>query len=136
VKEEEKDTMEIFSVKAFLRQIQILCFLDGLELAGTKENDFSEEEGTLFLKFLRTKIDEIGATRFGSSKEQVTLRESLANEIEHFWERHYLSFASICRQIRVKKIERRQFLLDHKWVGRNDPCPCGSGKKFKKCCLN
>lgn len=23
-----------------------------------------------------------------------------------------------------------------KQVGRNDPCPCGSGKKFKKCCLN
>jgi Protein of unknown function (DUF1186)/SEC-C motif len=23
-----------------------------------------------------------------------------------------------------------------KGVGRNDPCPCGSGKKFKKCCLN
>jgi len=21
-------------------------------------------------------------------------------------------------------------------VGRNDPCPCGSGKKFKNCCLN
>jgi uncharacterized protein len=21
-------------------------------------------------------------------------------------------------------------------VGRNDPCPCGSGKKFKKCCLS
>jgi SEC-C motif-containing protein len=21
-------------------------------------------------------------------------------------------------------------------VGRNDPCPCGSGKKHKKCCLN
>jgi len=20
-------------------------------------------------------------------------------------------------------------------VGRNDPCPCGSGKKFKKCCM-
>lgn len=20
-------------------------------------------------------------------------------------------------------------------VGRNDPCPCESGKKFKKCCL-
>ena len=19
-------------------------------------------------------------------------------------------------------------------VGRNDPCPCGSGKKFKQCC--
>lgn len=21
-------------------------------------------------------------------------------------------------------------------VGRNDPCPCGSGKKHKKCCLS
>jgi hypothetical protein len=21
-------------------------------------------------------------------------------------------------------------------AGRNDPCPCGSGKKYKKCCLN
>ena len=20
-------------------------------------------------------------------------------------------------------------------VGRNDPCPCGSGLKFKKCCF-
>ena len=22
-----------------------------------------------------------------------------------------------------------------KEIGRNDPCPCGSGKKYKKCCL-
>jgi len=21
-----------------------------------------------------------------------------------------------------------------KKVGRNDPCPCGSGKKYKRCC--
>ncbi len=20
-------------------------------------------------------------------------------------------------------------------IGRNDPCPCGSGKKYKQCCL-
>jgi SEC-C motif len=20
-------------------------------------------------------------------------------------------------------------------AGRNDPCPCGSGKKYKRCCL-
>ena len=24
----------------------------------------------------------------------------------------------------------------HERIGRNDPCLCGSGKKFKKCCLN
>ena len=28
-----------------------------------------------------------------------------------------------------------QAVNPYKSVGRNDPCPCGSGKKFKKCCL-
>jgi hypothetical protein len=27
------------------------------------------------------------------------------------------------------------FLRTEKQVGRNDPCPCGSGKKYKKCCM-
>lgn len=27
----------------------------------------------------------------------------------------------------------RQVINDQK-IGRNDPCPCGSGKKYKKCC--
>lgn len=26
-------------------------------------------------------------------------------------------------------------LLSKRKIGRNDPCPCGSGKKYKKCCL-
>ncbi|OAT37531.1 YchJ family protein [Proteus myxofaciens] len=42
--------------------------------------------------------------------------------------------------------ERSRFLkIDDCWfyidgikpkVGRNDPCPCGSGRKYKKCCEN
>lgn len=27
------------------------------------------------------------------------------------------------------------YIRDEPKVGRNDPCPCGSGKKYKKCCL-
>ena len=34
------------------------------------------------------------------------------------------------RPIPPKLVEARQTAK----VGRNDPCPCGSGKKFKKCC--
>ncbi len=26
-------------------------------------------------------------------------------------------------------------VISNKTVGRNDPCPCGSGKKYKKCCM-
>jgi preprotein translocase subunit SecA len=24
--------------------------------------------------------------------------------------------------------------LERRKIGRNEPCPCGSGKKYKKCC--
>ena len=34
--------------------------------------------------------------------------------------------------MRVKKV--RVPKRSEKTVGRNDPCPCGSGKKYKKCC--
>lgn len=46
----------------------------------------------------------------------------------------------------VKEGERWFYIKEHPYepnkpqpiksdkVGRNDPCPCGSGKKFKKCC--
>ncbi|WP_006745805.1 SEC-C metal-binding domain-containing protein [Thioalkalivibrio paradoxus] len=27
------------------------------------------------------------------------------------------------------------YVREHPKVGRNDPCPCGSGRKYKKCCL-
>ena len=30
-------------------------------------------------------------------------------------------------------VEKKQAVSDKK-AGRNDPCPCGSGKKYKKCC--
>ncbi|MHC4639425.1 MAG: SEC-C metal-binding domain-containing protein [Planctomycetota bacterium] len=28
----------------------------------------------------------------------------------------------------------KQIVHEQPKVGRNDPCPCGSGKKYKKCC--
>ncbi|EDT73917.1 SEC-C metal-binding domain-containing protein [Clostridium butyricum] len=42
--------------------------------------------------------------------------------------------------IKVSKLEVMDFDLKkqtknvNKKIGRNDPCPCGSGKKYKKCC--
>ena len=34
-----------------------------------------------------------------------------------------------------KTKEKKQTPKKSKKVGRNDPCPCGSGKKYKNCCL-
>ena len=29
----------------------------------------------------------------------------------------------------------KDFPIKKTKIGRNEPCPCGSGKKYKKCCL-
>lgn len=34
----------------------------------------------------------------------------------------------------TKEYRSAQTFVKEKTVGRNDPCPCGSGKKYKKCC--
>jgi SWIM/SEC-C metal-binding protein len=34
-------------------------------------------------------------------------------------------------EILLNPLKRR---IAEKKVGRNEPCPCGSGKKYKKCC--
>lgn len=33
-----------------------------------------------------------------------------------------------------KDYNRSQIVVKGDKIGRNDPCPCGSGKKYKKCC--
>ena len=35
---------------------------------------------------------------------------------------------------RAKSVKAKTIVRDIPKVGRNDPCPCGSGKKYKKCC--
>lgn len=34
----------------------------------------------------------------------------------------------------VPELPSRPFVRDQPKVGRNDPCPCGSKRKYKKCC--
>ena len=34
----------------------------------------------------------------------------------------------------TKAYKKTKTVVKEKTVGRNDPCPCGSGKKYKKCC--
>jgi len=38
-------------------------------------------------------------------------------------------------QPRMGNSDRMTVVHEHPKVGRNDPCPCGSGLKHKKCCM-
>jgi hypothetical protein len=39
------------------------------------------------------------------------------------------------QEVEAELAESEPYRNPFRGVGRNDPCPCGSGKKFKKCCL-
>jgi uncharacterized protein len=46
-------------------------------------------------------------------------------------------YFAVGRKLEAQKLSSvRTFRRDAPKVGRNEPCPCGSGKKFKHCCAN
>ena len=65
------------------------------------------------------------------------IRSSIEHQISdiynHFKARH-LKLRSIYAQCK-KRDYNPQIVASSPKIGRNDPCPCGSGKKYKKCCL-
>ncbi|MBR4508780.1 MAG: SEC-C domain-containing protein [Elusimicrobiaceae bacterium] len=38
------------------------------------------------------------------------------------------------KELKQEQQGKIQTIVKEKEPGRNDPCPCGSGKKYKKCC--
>lgn len=45
-----------------------------------------------------------------------------------------LSLTSDMEENAYDSLENGTYKRDGEKIGRNDPCPCGSGKKYKKCC--
>ena len=52
--------------------------------------------------------------------QQGTLRDAFKERIKHL------------KRMTIGPTQRQRKRMK---VGRNEPCPCGSGVKFKKCCL-
>lgn len=47
-------------------------------------------------------------------------------KLPEYFEQHYMDSESE-EKVQVQVVNERK-------IGRNGPCPCGSGKKYKKCC--
>jgi uncharacterized protein YecA (UPF0149 family) len=41
---------------------------------------------------------------------------------------------ALLRRLYRRALRRKTIRIQAPQPGRNDPCPCGSGKKYKKCC--
>ena len=63
---------------------------------------------------------------------RVRLQEAPEQELEHRQEPRDLKFSGADETAASTSSE--PFRREGPKVGRNDPCPCGSGKKYKKCC--
>jgi len=49
--------------------------------------------------------------------------------------KYMLNPKSFSKKPKMKQIDNVTVVHSEPMIGRNDPCPCGSGKKYKKCCL-
>ena len=66
-----------------------------------------------------TRIDEPEDMTFVAAKNDADLRYDMKRRYE--------------KSIANQKVQQIKQVLK---IGRNDPCPCESGKKFKKCCIS
>ena len=63
-------------------------------------------------------------------------RESEADLLSYLQQRYEdIKDVGLANKKRLAGAKRRAAEPVTRKIGRNDPCPCGSGKKYKKCCL-
>jgi preprotein translocase subunit SecA len=67
----------------------------------------------------------------GRSPRQVA---TSVDEIEEAFQRKKKKELEQARMAGAGDMQVQQVVRSGEKVGRNDPCPCGSGKKYKKCC--
>lgn len=129
---ESPDTIN--SLRMFWLKLHLLSFDKGFTLANGNTVRFAGTFIGDFIAFIEDKIIEMDKLE-NARQFSTPVVDKLVSEIESFWNENYLRFAQDCQDARLREIERMKLIETHKHIGRNEPCPCGSGKKFKKCCL-
>ena len=84
------------------------------------------------------------AAKLGSEKNPAVVNvqtEKRVKELESVFEENGWKYEIELEPDKPEDITSLEILLNpiktkmaEKKVGRNEPCPCGSGKKYKKCC--
>ena len=109
----------------------------GLRMEAWKKLFLSKREAHLLFPFLALCGDENGESMLGLSGEDEDRAMDLSAEV---LPECVLGIAAYWRNTESKRTGLPSVRATAPKVsatpkpGRNDPCPCGSGKKFKKCC--
>ncbi|NLX62341.1 MAG: preprotein translocase subunit SecA [Tissierellia bacterium] len=63
-----------------------------------------------------------------------SIQEDTVKYLFHIQKPERMERKRVANPVETKGQESNKPYVKKKKVGRNDPCPCGSGKKYKKCC--
>jgi SEC-C motif domain protein len=100
----DRDEVRRFSEGVFWQGLDILDTVDGLA---------SDEQG--WVEFIARYVQD--------GEERLHHERSLFRRHQGRWFFHSAEYPKSVPAVRTQPK-----------IGRNDPCPCGSGKKYKKCC--
>ena len=120
--EEVRGTVKELAERYGQDVMTMVGFLDGIDESLVVPNpiDTMDEDTVVNLVFDKEKL----------YKNMVAARADWLYELPQ-WE-------EIFSESELKKLYKEQkestTIRKGKKIGRNDPCPCGSGKKYKKCC--
>jgi len=76
----------------------------------------------------------LGEDDFGPDQDELTKTPTRRGKLALQIPQAVLDIHAYWLPLRHAVYERKVATTMQTKVGRNDPCPCGSGKKFKKCC--
>ena len=121
---EVKGTVKELAEKFDIDIMTMTGFLDGINESLVEENDIQnmDEDTVVSLNFDNEKL----------YKNMVAAKADWLYELEEWND----IFTPEKKEELYKEQKRSTtFVREGKKVGRNDPCPCGSGRKFKQCCM-
>ena len=120
--EEVKGTVKELAEKYGQEVLTMVGFLDGINESLKEPNPIEtmDEDTEVSLAFDKEKL----------YKNMVAAKAD--------WLYGLPQWKAIYSEEELKKMYKEQkesgTIRKEKKIGRNDPCPCGSGKKYKKCC--
>lgn len=116
-----------------------------------KEEEFKDKLQSLLKEEIisQAKLDDIyysiiELTKYGVFKEEtlnltlkdlhITLKDNIKKKIIDL-HKQYKKYISVWLYNGYSILEYNEMTqVKHNKIGRNEPCPCGSGKKYKNCC--
>ena len=114
----------------------------GIHLRGyaqkNPKQEYKREAFELFsamLDAIKSEVTQVLMTVQVRGEEDVEAAEAAAPAMENV-QYHHADYEEALAQPAASQStqdEHKPFVRDEQKIGRNDPCPCGSGKKYKQC---